>query len=106
MGDPGKETTCAEQFQSCMTVIMTATNVDNQTDTETDYIKNCGFTAEYHASGCLQVNSTLGEFGISGSMCYCETDSCNTSFDDNSSSQINLQISTMLLSFLFFMMFL
>ena len=87
---------------------LATTNIVNATDTSTNYVKNCGFTAEYHASGCLQVNSSLGEFRINGSMCYCETEGCNNNFDANrnSSSHANLQIITMLLSFLSFLTFL
>merc|ERR1712223_1398594 len=52
--------------------------------TETVYLKNCGKTLDYHASGCLNVDDTdEPEFSYKGTICFCEESGCNNSFDPN-----------------------
>merc|ERR1712037_418772 len=83
--DPGNSTECDEhEFKSCMTGVITIT-LKNGT-TETTYIKNCGKTLDYHATGCLQVDNSDDEISFAGSLCYCEKDNCNNNFDNNSNN--------------------
>ena len=65
---------------------------------ETTYIKNCGKTLDYHASGCLNVDNSDEEISFAGSLCYCETDNCNTNFDKNSASTTIVNIITVVVS--------
>ena len=72
----------------------------NQTNPETKYFKNCAETEQYHASGCLTVDNQNGEFSMKGSICYCETNKCNTNYDannNNSSPKLNVSLLTMLI---------
>ena len=61
---------------------MTAITLQNGTS-ETIYIKNCGRTEDYHATGCLNVDNADDLISFTGSLCYCETDNCNVNFDPN-----------------------
>ena len=65
---------------------------------ETIYIKNCGKTLDYHATGCLHVDNSDDEISYAGSLCYCETDNCNTNFDKNSASDTIVNVITVVVS--------
>merc|ERR1712156_46280 len=57
--DPGNSTECAEEFQSCMTAMITVHNTTSKHDDHDVVIT------------------------FEGSLCYCETDECNNNFDAN-----------------------
>merc|ERR1739844_839700 len=83
--DLGTTTECnEEEFKSCMTGVITITLKNGTSDAI--YIKNCGKTLDYHATGCLQVDNSDDEISFAGSLCYCETDNCNNNFDNNSNN--------------------
>merc|ERR1719203_1640391 len=86
--DAGVEIECEDEAgKSCMTSIITITISTNQTtNPETKYLKNCAETEQYHASGCLTVDNENGEFSMKGSICYCETNKCNTNYDANNNN--------------------
>merc|ERR1712014_115190 len=82
--DPGNSTTCPEEFQSCMTAMITVHNTTSKhEDHDVIYLKNCAKTEVYHASGCLHVDDQDEVITFEGSLCYCETDNCNNNFDAN-----------------------
>ena len=90
--------------QAVFVLLLAITISTNQTNPETKYLKNCAETEEYHASGCLTVDNENGEFSMKGSICYCETDKCNTNYDannNNSSAQLNVSLAIMLIISLF-----
>ena len=90
--------------QAVFILLLAITISTNQTNPETKYLKNCAETEEYHASGCLTVDNENGEFSMKGSICYCETDKCNTNYDannNNSSAQLNVSLAIMLIISLF-----
>ena len=90
--------------QAVFVLLLAVTISTNQTNPETKYLKNCAETEEYHASGCLTVDNENGEFSMKGSICYCETDKCNTNYDannNNSSAQLNVSLAIMLIISLF-----
>ena len=64
----------------------------------TIYIKNCGKTLDYHASGCLHIDNADDGISFAGSLCYCETDNCNTNFDKNSASTTIVNVITVVIS--------
>ena len=66
--------------------------------TSTIYIKNCGKTLDYHASGCLHIDNADDGISFAGSLCYCETDNCNTNFDKNSASITIVNVITVVIS--------
>ena len=72
-------------FITSFFVLFSAITLKNGT-TETTYIKNCGKTLDYHATGCLQVDNSDDEISFAGSLCYCEKDNCNNNFDNNSNN--------------------
>merc|ERR1712141_400028 len=85
--DPGNSTVCEEEFQSCMTAMITVHNTTSKDDDhDVIYMKNCAKTDAYHASGCLQVNDVDPIVTFTGSLCYCETKECNNNFDANKNS--------------------
>merc|ERR1712156_445851 len=82
--DPGNSTECAEEFQSCMTAMITVHNTTGKHDDhDIIYLKNCAFTEVYHASGCLTVHDSDDVITFEGTMCYCDKDQCNDNFDAN-----------------------
>lgn len=62
--------------------IFTAITLQNGT-LETIFLKNCGKTLDYHATGCLNIDNADDGISFTGSLCYCETDNCNVNFDPN-----------------------
>ena len=50
----------------------------------TIYMKNCGDTGMYHASGCLHIDDA--DLKAKGTVCFCSGDKCNTNFDANKNS--------------------
>ena len=78
-------------------VLFSASTLKNGT-TETTYIKNCGKTLDYHATGCLHIDNSDDEVSFAGSLCYCETDNCNTNFDKNSASDTIVNVITVVVS--------
>merc|ERR1712156_306931 len=82
--DPGNSTTCPEEFQSCMTAVITVHNTTGKHDDhDIIYLKNCAFTEVYHASGCLTVHDSDDVITFEGTMFYCDKDECNNNFDAN-----------------------
>ena len=66
--------------------------------TSTIYIKNCGKTLNYHATGCLHIDDADDAISFAGSLCYCETDNCNTNFDKNSASVTIVNVITVVVT--------
>ena len=84
-------------FITSFFVLFSAITLKNGT-TETTYIKNCGKTLDYHATGCLQVDNSDDEISFAGSLCYCETDNCNNNFDNNSATDNIVNVITVVIS--------
>ena len=63
---------------------------------DVEYVKNCGNTGEYHASGCIQIDDE--EIGVKGTVCFCETENCNTSFEINGGDYVKLSILILVVS--------
>merc|ERR1712224_1106552 len=82
--DSGNSAICPEEFQSCMTAVITVHNTTGKHDDhDIIYLKNCAFTEVYHASGCLTLHDSDDLITFEGTMCYCDKDECNNNFDAN-----------------------
>merc|ERR1711936_675775 len=75
--DAGDEMTCTEGPEygtSCMAAILYPSEKSGSPDPV--YFKKC-YPTPFHAKGCLTVDEEDGK----GTLCYCDTNDCNISFD-------------------------